>query len=187
MCHARLSMHALKVASRNFCYTFYINWVFRQTFFFRSKKTVPWYSIESKEPFTSSVSTAILQGSARNKLQSQYKAYTYFINKNKTSREYQRYPKHLGINTKEIASLSTSLPLEWDSSIHVQVDSSRMDLLKALIVGPKGTPYQNGVFVFDIYLPPGMTSFWVFILSVFCLFHLICVLLFRLFHIQNPC
>lgn len=56
--------------------------------------------------------------------------------------------------TKEIASLSTSLPLEWESSIHVRVDSSRMDLLKALIVGPKGTPYQNGVFVFDIYLPP---------------------------------
>jgi len=56
--------------------------------------------------------------------------------------------------TKEIASLLTSLPLEWESSIHVRVDSNRMDLLKALIVGPKGTPYQNGVFVFDIYLPP---------------------------------
>lgn len=56
--------------------------------------------------------------------------------------------------TKELASLLTSLPLEWESSIHVRVDSNRMDLLRALIVGPKGTPYQNGVFVFDIYLPP---------------------------------
>ncbi|KAH9296310.1 hypothetical protein KI387_039898, partial [Taxus chinensis] len=55
---------------------------------------------------------------------------------------------------KEIASLTTSLPLEWESSIHVRVDTVRMDLLKALIVGPKGTPYQNGVFIFDIYLPP---------------------------------
>ncbi|XP_057828128.2 uncharacterized protein LOC131039403 isoform X2 [Cryptomeria japonica] len=55
---------------------------------------------------------------------------------------------------KETASLTTSLPLEWESSIHVRVDPVRMDLLKALIVGPKGTPYQNGVFIFDIYLPP---------------------------------
>ena len=168
-----------------FCFLFFF--ILFYFIIIQLKKTVPWYSIESKEPFTSSVSTAILQGSARNKWQSQYKAYTYFINKNRTSREYQRYPKHLGINTKEIASLSTSLPLEWDSSIHVRVDSSSMDLLKALIVGPKGTPYQNGVFVFDIYLPPGMTSFWVFILSVFYFCHLICVLLFCLFHVQSPC
>ncbi|GLJ19624.1 hypothetical protein SUGI_0355200 [Cryptomeria japonica] len=55
---------------------------------------------------------------------------------------------------KEIASLATNLPLEWESSIHVRVDPVRMDLLKALIVGPKGTPYQNGIFIFDIYLPP---------------------------------
>ncbi|KAH9319689.1 hypothetical protein KI387_021458, partial [Taxus chinensis] len=55
---------------------------------------------------------------------------------------------------KEIASLATNLPLEWESSIHVRVDPVRMDLLKALMVGPKGTPYQNGVFIFDIYLPP---------------------------------
>uniref|UniRef100_A0A0D6QRL6 UBC core domain-containing protein n=1 Tax=Araucaria cunninghamii TaxID=56994 RepID=A0A0D6QRL6_ARACU len=55
---------------------------------------------------------------------------------------------------KEIASLATNLPLEWESSIHVRVDHERVDLLKALIVGPKGTPYQNGVFIFDIYLPP---------------------------------
>uniref|UniRef100_A0A0D6QTV7 UBC core domain-containing protein n=1 Tax=Araucaria cunninghamii TaxID=56994 RepID=A0A0D6QTV7_ARACU len=55
---------------------------------------------------------------------------------------------------KEIASLATNLPLEWESSIHVRVDPVRMDLLKTLIVGPQGTPYQNGVFIFDIYLPP---------------------------------
>ncbi|KAH9319685.1 hypothetical protein KI387_021454, partial [Taxus chinensis] len=56
---------------------------------------------------------------------------------------------------KEIASLATNLPLEWESSVHVRVDAVRMDLLRALIVGPKGTPYQNGIFIFDIYLPPG--------------------------------
>ncbi|KAH9319688.1 hypothetical protein KI387_021457, partial [Taxus chinensis] len=56
---------------------------------------------------------------------------------------------------KEMASLATNLPLEWESSIYLRVDPVRMDLLKALIVGPKETPYQNGIFIFDIYLPPG--------------------------------
>ncbi|KAJ7530993.1 hypothetical protein O6H91_14G027500 [Diphasiastrum complanatum] len=56
--------------------------------------------------------------------------------------------------SKEIASLSTTLPLEWESSIHLCVDEERMDVLKALIIGPCGTPYQNGIFIFDMFLPP---------------------------------
>ena len=30
---------------------------------------------------------------------------------------------------------------------------NRMDVLKVLIVGPEGTPYQNGCFEFDVFLP----------------------------------
>ncbi|KAG6556424.1 hypothetical protein Mapa_002367 [Marchantia paleacea] len=56
--------------------------------------------------------------------------------------------------SKEIASLATTLPLEWESSIHLCVDESRADVLRAMIVGPQGTPYQNGLFMFDIFLPP---------------------------------
>ncbi|KAL3690077.1 hypothetical protein R1sor_016386 [Riccia sorocarpa] len=56
--------------------------------------------------------------------------------------------------SKEIASLATTLPLEWESSIHLCVDESRVDVLRAMIVGPQGTPYQNGLFLFDIFLPP---------------------------------
>ena len=29
-----------------------------------------------------------------------------------------------------------------------------MDLLRAAIVGAPGTPYHDGLFFFDIYLPP---------------------------------
>jgi ubiquitin-conjugating enzyme E2 O len=29
-----------------------------------------------------------------------------------------------------------------------------MDLLRAVIVGASGTPYQDGLFFFDFYLPP---------------------------------
>ena len=56
---------------------------------------------------------------------------------------------------KEVSSLSTTLPLEWESGIHLCVDQHRMDVLRALIIGPSGTPYQNGIFLFDIFLPPG--------------------------------
>ncbi|KAG0588405.1 hypothetical protein KC19_2G240500 [Ceratodon purpureus] len=55
---------------------------------------------------------------------------------------------------KEVSSLSTTLPLEWESGIHLCVDQHRMDVLRALIIGPSGTPYQNGIFLFDIFLPP---------------------------------
>lgn len=45
---------------------------------------------------------------------------------------------------KELAVLTTNLPVSWDSSIFLRVDETRVDIIKALIVGPPGTPYQNG-------------------------------------------
>jgi baculoviral IAP repeat-containing protein 6 len=54
---------------------------------------------------------------------------------------------------QEQSSLSTSLPLSLSSSVFVRVDSSRIDTLRALISGPDDTPYQNGCFLFDIFLP----------------------------------
>jgi hypothetical protein len=60
--------------------------------------------------------------------------------------------------SKEIALLATTLPLEWESSIHLCVDDQRLDVLRALIIGPHATPYQNGIFLFDIFLPPGKAS-----------------------------
>lgn len=53
---------------------------------------------------------------------------------------------------EEIVQLNTALPLEWSSSIFVRIDEHRPDVLRALIIGPAGTPYQNGVFVFDMLL-----------------------------------
>ncbi|XP_058090822.1 probable ubiquitin-conjugating enzyme E2 23 [Magnolia sinica] len=38
--------------------------------------------------------------------------------------------------------------------IHVRVYEDRMDLLRAVIVGAYGTPYQDGLFFFDFHLPP---------------------------------
>ena len=55
--------------------------------------------------------------------------------------------RRAGVEWKQ---MSSGLP----SGITVQVYEGRMDLLRAAIEGPSGTPYEGGLFVFDIYLPP---------------------------------
>jgi len=54
----------------------------------------------------------------------------------------------------ELGPLKRSLPLTPESSIFLCVDSNRMDVMKALIVGPAGTPYSAGCFEFDVYFSP---------------------------------
>ncbi|PON89955.1 Ubiquitin-fold modifier-conjugating enzyme [Trema orientale] len=46
--------------------------------------------------------------------------------------------------------LQNNLP----DGIYVRVYEDRMDLLRAVIVGAYGTPYQDGLFFFDFHLPP---------------------------------
>ncbi|KAI9709516.1 MAG: glycylpeptide N-tetradecanoyltransferase [Bogoriella megaspora] len=49
----------------------------------------------------------------------------------------------------EIGRLMTSLP----SGIFVRHAASRPDIMKILIIGPEGTPYENGLFEFDLFCP----------------------------------
>ena len=53
--------------------------------------------------------------------------------------------------TRELATLANTLPVSLSSSIFVRVDESRNDLLSVAIIGPEGTPYENGVFIFDCF------------------------------------
>ncbi len=48
---------------------------------------------------------------------------------------------------KEITNLRTSLP----PGIFVRYGESRLDVMKVIIIGPGGTPYENGLFEFDIF------------------------------------
>ncbi|KAJ3109856.1 E2/E3 hybrid ubiquitin-protein ligase ube2o [Phlyctochytrium planicorne] len=50
---------------------------------------------------------------------------------------------------KELSILSTSLP----SGILVRGFEDRLDLLRVLIGGPSGTPFEMGLFLFDLRLP----------------------------------
>ncbi|KAK0636032.1 hypothetical protein B0T17DRAFT_66426 [Bombardia bombarda] len=47
----------------------------------------------------------------------------------------------------QIASLRTDLP----EGIYVRHGSSRLDVMKVLIVGPPDTPYEHGLFEFDMF------------------------------------
>jgi ubiquitin-protein ligase len=55
---------------------------------------------------------------------------------------------------REIASLSDSLP----DGIYLRVNEDRYDKMKVIIIGPANTPYEHGVFIFDLYLPPEYPS-----------------------------
>ncbi|KAK8675444.1 hypothetical protein V6N13_033510 [Hibiscus sabdariffa] len=50
---------------------------------------------------------------------------------------------------QEWSILEKNLP----ETIYVRVYEERMDLLQAALVGAPGTPYHNGLFFFDIFLP----------------------------------
>ena len=59
------------------------------------------------------------------------------------------------------SSVYTKIMYEWKileknlpDSIFVRVYERRIDLLRAVIVGAAGTPYHDGLFVFDIAFPP---------------------------------
>ncbi|KAH6556355.1 hypothetical protein KP509_1Z185900 [Ceratopteris richardii] len=54
--------------------------------------------------------------------------------------------------SQEMTILNTTLPLEWGSSIFLRIDNTRTDVIRALITGPENTPYENGMFLFDILL-----------------------------------
>jgi baculoviral IAP repeat-containing protein 6 (apollon) len=59
---------------------------------------------------------------------------------------------------QEQATMASSLPVEYASSIFLRFDEDHMDLMQATIIGPPDTPYSNGLFVFDAYCPQSYPS-----------------------------
>ncbi|KAI0470769.1 hypothetical protein GGR56DRAFT_113709 [Xylariaceae sp. FL0804] len=49
----------------------------------------------------------------------------------------------------ELSSLRNSLP----EGIYIRHGASRLDIMKILIIGPVGTPYEHGFFEFDLFCP----------------------------------
>ncbi|CAM0880559.1 unnamed protein product [Alopecurus aequalis] len=63
-----------------------------------------------------------------------------------------------GETTKEWAKIIQNewklLQRDLPESIYVRVYEDRIDLMRAAIVGPAGTPYHDGLFFFDVHFPP---------------------------------
>ncbi|XP_058773638.1 putative ubiquitin-conjugating enzyme E2 38 [Vicia villosa] len=73
----------------------------------------------------------------------------HFINDNSSSKQnLKSWAKKI---QKEWKILEKHLP----DTIFVRAYESRMDLMRAVIIGAEGTPYHNGLFFFDIHFPSG--------------------------------
>jgi Ubiquitin-conjugating enzyme len=59
------------------------------------------------------------------------------------------HPRRTVTLAKELCTMATSLP----PGIFVRNIPNRPDCIKALIAGPEGTPYDGGLFEFDIFAP----------------------------------
>ena len=53
---------------------------------------------------------------------------------------------------KEYISLMKDLPIYYESSIFVRINEEDNRCLKVLITGPKDTPYDSGIFIFDVFV-----------------------------------
>ncbi|KAL3615076.1 hypothetical protein CASFOL_040737 [Castilleja foliolosa] len=72
----------------------------------------------------------------------------HFVNENGTDMQVKR--GWLKKVNQEWSILEKDLP----ETIYVRAYEERMDLIRAAIIGSAGTPYHDGLFFFDIYLPP---------------------------------
>ncbi|KAG6919415.1 hypothetical protein DXG01_006298 [Tephrocybe rancida] len=80
--------------------------------------------------------------------------YKFYFNNEARMLASSDIPKRSLAIAKELAILTTNLPVAWNSSIFLRVDETRVDVIKALITGPEDTPYHNGCYLFDIFLGP---------------------------------
>ncbi|CAE6494097.1 unnamed protein product [Rhizoctonia solani] len=74
-------------------------------------------------------------------------SYKFYFNNDARMLANADIPKRSLAIAKELAVLTTNLPVAWGSSVFLRVDETRVDVIKALITGPEGTP-----FLFDIFL-----------------------------------
>lgn len=80
------------------------------------------------------------------------KKHLFFKLSNLKADDSSKISKNRRILTKELYSLKKSLPNTWDSSILIRINE-KINFIKFIVVGPKDTPYENGIFLFDVYFP----------------------------------
>ncbi|CAN6345902.1 unnamed protein product [Urochloa humidicola] len=96
-------------------------------------------------------------------IEKKYKAFKQFDTVDNHSDHYYSKPelRKVQVVKKPSKDWAKRIQHEWKvlekdlpETIFVRAYEDRMDLLRAVIMGPAGTPYHDGLFFFDIYFPP---------------------------------
>ncbi|KAG8372870.1 hypothetical protein BUALT_Bualt12G0112100 [Buddleja alternifolia] len=77
----------------------------------------------------------------------------HYLQSNKSDKDKKEFDDGQSSVYAKIMQEWKILEKNLPESIYVQVYETRIDLLRAVIIGPHGTPYQDGLFFFDILLP----------------------------------
>ncbi|KAK1414310.1 hypothetical protein QVD17_30054 [Tagetes erecta] len=116
-------------------------------------------SLSSKPHESSSRSANLVDGDVRKRYES-FKQFDtvvdcsdhYYVNQKEALKQP---PKNWA---KKIQDEWRILEKDLPDTIFVRVYESRMDLLRAVIIGAEGTPYHDGLFFFDVFFPSNYPS-----------------------------
>ncbi|XP_072967835.1 putative ubiquitin-conjugating enzyme E2 38 [Typha angustifolia] len=122
--------------------------------------TVPWLQKPPAETSSKSKQVNVIE----DEIDVKFKLFKQFDTVQDHSDHYYSRPELLKVPptvkkpakcwAKRIQNEWKVLEKDLPDSIYVRIYEDRMDLLRAVIIGPTGTPYHDGLFFFDIYFPP---------------------------------
>lgn len=132
---------------------------------------VPWlHNLNRGEPSSSFLKQKAIPSSSQviivddDEADLKFKAFKQFETVQGDKDHHFSKPEHIkGIRVLKKASKDWTKRIqhEWKvmekdlpDMIYVRVYEDRMDILRAVIIGPAGTPYHDGLFFFDAYFPP---------------------------------
>ncbi|CBI20306.3 unnamed protein product, partial [Vitis vinifera] len=120
---------------------------------------IPWLPVSARIGIVFILSTA-LQGKGRNKddILNKFRLFKQFDTVQDHSDHH--YSCNGSSHTQPSKNWAKKIQEEWKilekdlpDTISVRVYETRIDLLRAVIVGAEGTPYHDGLFFFDVFFP----------------------------------
>ncbi|KAF7836724.1 putative ubiquitin-conjugating enzyme E2 25 isoform X2 [Senna tora] len=118
------------------------------------------YAPSEKNETTADIPLVTISDEERDEILRKFRHFKQFDTVEDTSDHY--YNNNSNSLKQNPKSWSKRIQEEWKilekdlpDSIFVRVYESRMDLLRAVIIGAEGTPYHDGLFFFDVFFPSG--------------------------------
>jgi len=110
--------------------------------------------VDELSPFLYGQMDMILSGSTDEGSDNQKVIYDHHYDDNiRASANFQPPRQRTQYIVKDIKGMQTTLTICRGGSVFVRSDNNRLDVLKAIIIGPEGTPYGLGAFLYDIFFP----------------------------------